>query len=368
MEGCSKYCSFCVVPYTRGEEVSRPFDDVLTEVADLTDRGVKEITLLGQNVNAYRGRMSRRRDAPISRCCSSTWPRCPGSSAFATPPRTRRNSRQRLIDVYARVPQLVSHVHLPVQAGSDRILVAMKRGYTVLEYKSIVRRLRAVRPRDLHRVRTSSSASRVKPKRTSQATLRLVEEVGFDASFSFVYSRRPGTPAASLPDDTPHEDQARAAAAAAGPAQPPGAGDQPGDGRHAAAHPGGRPFARRIPASCRGAPQNNRVVNFAGAPRLIGQFLDVTITAALPHSLRGEALAAETSRLKPVELSFTPVDNQRLANLCGVLDENLKQIESALDVSISRRGENFTIAGAARAGRACRARRCAASTSRPAPS
>jgi tRNA-2-methylthio-N6-dimethylallyladenosine synthase len=285
MEGCSKYCSFCVVPYTRGEEVSRPFDDVLTEVADLTDRGVKEITLLGQNVNAYRGRMSGGEVADFALLLEYLG-EMPGLERLRYTTSHPKEFTQRLIDAYARVPQLVSHVHLPVQAGSDRVLAAMKRGYTVLEYKSIVRRLRAVRPQ----ICIASDFIVGFPGETEEdftATLRLVEEVGFDASFSFVYSRRPGTPAASLPDDTPQEvklarlqqlqgllsRQAHAISQAM-------VGTQQ---RILAEGP-----SRKDPGELSGRTQNNRVVNFRGAPRLLGQFLDVTITAALPHSLRGD--------------------------------------------------------------------------------
>lgn len=285
MEGCSKYCSFCVVPYTRGEEVSRPFDDVLTEVADLTDRGVKEITLLGQNVNAYRGRMSGGEAADFALLLEYL-AEMPGLERLRYTTSHPKEFTQRLIDAYARVPQLVSHVHLPVQAGSDRVLAAMKRGYTVLEYKSVVRRLHAVRPR----ICIASDFIVGFPGETEEdfaATLRLVEEVGFDASFSFVYSRRPGTPAASLPDDTPQEvklarlqqlqdllnRQAQAISRAMVGTQQRILVEGP---------------SRKDPGELAGRTQNNRVVNFRGAPRLVGKFLDVTITAALPHSLRGD--------------------------------------------------------------------------------
>jgi tRNA-2-methylthio-N6-dimethylallyladenosine synthase len=286
MEGCSKYCSFCVVPYTRGEEVSRPFDDVLTEVADLTDRGVKEITLLGQNVNAYRGSMSEGEVADLALLLEYL-AEMPGLERLRYTTSHPREFTQRLIDAYARVPQLVSHVHLPVQAGSDRILAAMKRGYTVLEYKSIVRRLRSVRP-DISIGSDFIVGFPGETERDFAATLELVEEVGFDASFSFVYSRRPGTPAASLADDTPQEvklarlqrlqdlidRQARAIGQAmVGTRQ-----------RVLVEGP-----SRKDPGELAGRTPNNRVVNFRGPPRLIGQLLDVAVTAALPHSLRGEA-------------------------------------------------------------------------------
>jgi tRNA-2-methylthio-N6-dimethylallyladenosine synthase len=285
MEGCSKYCSFCVVPYTRGEEVSRPFDDVLTEVAGLTDQGVKEITLLGQNVNAYRGRMSDQETADFALLLEYL-AEMPGLARIRYTTSHPKEFTQRLIDAYATVPQLVGHVHLPVQAGSDRVLMAMKRGYTVLEYKSIVRRLRAVRPQ----IAIGSDFIVGFPGESEedfQGTLRLVEEVGFDASFSFVYSRRPGTPAAGLPDDTPQAVklerlqrlQERLNVQAQG-------------------------ISREMVGTCQRVPveahstqdadelcgrtENNRVVNFAGQPRLIGELVDVTVTAALAHSLRGE--------------------------------------------------------------------------------
>jgi tRNA-2-methylthio-N6-dimethylallyladenosine synthase len=290
MEGCSKYCSFCVVPYTRGEEVSRPFDDVLTEVADLTDRGVVEITLLGQNVNAYRGSMSDGEVADLALLLEYL-AQMPGLERLRYTTSHPKEFTQRLIDVYAQVPQLVSHVHLPVQSGSDRILAAMKRGYTVLEYKSIARRLRAVRPE----ICIASDFIVGFPGETEEdfaATQRLAEEVGFDASFSFVYSRRPGTPAAGLPDATPHEvklarlqrlqDQLDRQARAIGRAM---VGTRQ---RILVEGP-----SKRDPGELSGRTQNNRVVNFRGAPRLAGQFVDVTITAALPHSLRGEVVTRQ---------------------------------------------------------------------------
>jgi tRNA-2-methylthio-N6-dimethylallyladenosine synthase len=286
MEGCSKYCSFCVVPYTRGEEVSRPFDDVLTEVADLTDRGVKEITLLGQNVNAYRGRMSDGGIADLALLLEYL-AEMPGLERLRYTTSHPKEFTQRLVEAYTRVPQLVSHVHLPVQAGSDRILAAMKRGYTVLEYKSIVRRLRAVRP-------AISIASDFivgfpgETERDFEATLQLVEEVGFDASFSFVYSRRPGTPAASLADDTPQEVKlARLQRLQDLIDREAQAISQAMVGTRQRVLVEGP--SKKDPGELAGRTPNNRVVNFRGPPRLIGQLLDVTVTAALPHSLRGEA-------------------------------------------------------------------------------
>jgi tRNA-2-methylthio-N6-dimethylallyladenosine synthase len=290
MEGCSKYCSFCVVPYTRGEEVSRPFDDVLTEVADLTDRGVKEVTLLGQNVNAYRGRMSDGETADFALLLEYL-AEMPGLERLRFTTSHPKEFTQRLIDAYAAVPQLVSHVHLPVQAGSDRVLAAMKRGYTVLEYKSIVRRLRAVRPQ----ICIASDFIVGFPSESEadfDATLRLVEELGFDASFSFLYSRRPGTPAAGLPDDTPQavklarlqrlQDLLDRQSQAIGRAM---VGTRQ---RILVEGP-----SKKDTAELAGRTENNRVVNFRGAPHLTGRFVEVTVTAALPHSLRGEAVVKQ---------------------------------------------------------------------------
>jgi tRNA-2-methylthio-N6-dimethylallyladenosine synthase len=286
MEGCSKYCSFCVVPYTRGEEVSRPFEDVLTEVAALTDQGVKEITLLGQNVNAYRGTMADGEVADFALLLEYL-AEMPGLERLRYTTSHPKEFTQRLIDAYAKVPQLVSHVHLPVQAGSDRVLTAMKRGYTTVEYKSIVRRLRAARPD----ICIASDFIVGFPGETEEdfaATMRLVQQVGFDASFSFVYSRRPGTPAASLADDTAQEIKLerlqRLQALLNAQAQ-----------AISTAMVGTRQrilvegASKKDPRELSGRTENNRVVNFAGPQRLTGQLIDVTITAALPHSLRAQA-------------------------------------------------------------------------------
>src|SRR3977135_1411101 len=206
MEGCSKYCSFCVVPYTRGEEVSRPFEDVLTEVADLAEQGVKEVTLLGQNLNAYRGRMEDGVIADLALLFEYV-AEIPGIGRIRYTTSHPKEFTQRLIDAHARIDKLAPHVHVPVQSGSDRVLAAMKRGYTALEYKSIVRRLRTAKPG----ISISSDFIVGFPGETErdfEATLTLVDEVGFDNSFSFVYSRRPGTPAAELPDETQQEVKA----------------------------------------------------------------------------------------------------------------------------------------------------------------
>src|SRR5262245_6910809 len=204
MEGCSKYCSYCVVPYTRGEEVSRPFEDVLAEVAGLADQGVKEVTLLGQNVNAYRGRMGETAEIADFALLLEFVADIPGIERLRYTTSHPNEFTPRLIEAYARVPKLVSHLHLPVQHGSDRILMAMKRGYTAMEYKSTIRKLRAVRPD----ISMSSDFIVGFPGETEEdfaRMMKLIEDVGYDSSFSFVFSKRPGTPAANLHDDTPQE-------------------------------------------------------------------------------------------------------------------------------------------------------------------
>ena len=286
MEGCSKYCSFCVVPYTRGEEVSRRFDDVLTEIAGLTDEGVKEITLLGQNVNAYRGSMSDGAVADFAMLLEYL-AEMPGLERIRYTTSHPKEFAQRLIDVYTRVPQLASHVHLPVQSGSDRVLAAMKRGYSRLEYKSIVRRLREVRPE----ISISSDFIVGFPGETEQdfeATMRLVDEVGFDRSFSFVYSTRPGTPAAALPDATSQAEKlARLQRLQARLNEQAQAISEQMLGTPQCVLVEG--VSKKDATELSGRTSNNRVVNFPGARRLIGQLIDVDITAALPHSLRGQA-------------------------------------------------------------------------------
>ncbi len=291
MEGCSKYCSFCVVPYTRGEEISRPFDDVLTEVADLADCGVKEVTLLGQNVNAYRGAMAGTGEPADFALLLEYIGEIPGIERIRYTTSHPKEFTQRLIDVYARVPQLVSHLHLPVQSGSDRVLAAMKRGYTVLEYKSIIRRVRQMRPG----ISLSSDFIVGFPGETEDdfdRTMALVADLAFDASFSFIYSRRPGTPAADLADETPqsvklarlqrlqallNENVARFSGVMIGTTQ-----------RILVEGP-----SRKDGAELMGRTENNRIVNFKGPARLIGQMVDIVVTEALPHSLRGDAVVRE---------------------------------------------------------------------------
>jgi len=289
MEGCSKYCTYCVVPYTRGEEVSRRLDDVLTEAAELAEQGAKEITLLGQNVNAWRGATDDGSPADFALLLEYV-AAVPGIERIRYTTSHPREFSQRLIDAHAAIPQLAPHVHLPVQSGSDRVLAAMKRGYTAIEYRSIVRRLRAARPD----ISISSDFIVGFPGETDadfDATMRLIEAVGFDASFSFVYSRRPGTPAADLPDETPREAKlarlARLQARVDAQAQTL---SRSMVGTRQRVLVEGR--SKKDAAELAGRTANNRVVNFPGPLELIGRFAEVDITAALPHSLRGEFAAA----------------------------------------------------------------------------
>ncbi|RTL55798.1 MAG: tRNA (N6-isopentenyl adenosine(37)-C2)-methylthiotransferase MiaB [Rhodocyclaceae bacterium] len=291
MEGCSKFCTFCIVPYTRGEEVSRPMEDILAEIANLTAQGVKEVTLLGQNVNAYRGKLGDEEEGADLAFLIETIAEMPGIERIRYTTSHPREMTQRLIDTYAKVPKLVSHLHLPVQAGSDRILAAMKRGYTALEYKSVIRKLRAARP-DLS---LSSDFIVGFPGETDddfEKTMKLIEEVGFDTSFSFIYSPRPGTPASDMADDTPAdvksarlarlqkriEEQAHVISEAmVGTVQRVLVTGQ----------------AKKDASELAGRTDNNRVVNFPGNARLIGHFANVRIISALPHSLRGEILTVD---------------------------------------------------------------------------
>ena len=295
MEGCSKFCTFCIVPYTRGGEVSRPFEDVLTEVAGLAANGVREVTLLGQNVNAYRGAMAGSEDQADLALLIEYIAEVPGIERIRYTTSHPREMSQRLIDTYASVPKLVSHLHLPVQAGSDRVLAAMKRGYTALEYKSIIRKLRVARPD----ISLSSDFIVGFPGETDEdfeKTMRLIDDVGFDTSFSFIYSPRPGTPAVEMDDTTPAgvksarlsrlqkriEEQAQAIGQA-----------MVGSVQRVLVE--GR--SKKDATELAGRTDNNRVVNFVGGPagsaRLIDTFVDVRITRALPHSLRGEIVILE---------------------------------------------------------------------------
>ena len=284
MEGCSKYCSFCVVPYTRGEEISRPFDDVLTEISTLANQGVREITLLGQNVNDYRGPMHEGGTADLALLIKyvSTIEGIVRIRFFTSHPLAFSDS---LIQAYAEIPALADYLHLPVQSGSDRILAAMKRGYTVLEYKSKMRRLRKVRPN----ISITSDFIIGFPGETEadfEATMNLIHEIGFDNSFSFIYSPRPGTPAAQLPDDVPMDVKKQRLAilqnrilqntkkiseAMVGTTQ-----------KILVAGP-----SKKDPNRLSGRTENNRAVNFDGKPDLIGQLVSIKITEALPNSLRG---------------------------------------------------------------------------------
>ena len=284
MEGCSKYCSYCVVPYTRGEEVSRPFEDVLTEIADLADRGVKEVTLLGQNVNAYLGDMPGGDRADFALLLEYV-SEIPGIERIRYTTSHPKEFTQRLIDAYGRLPKLMSHLHLPVQSGSDRVLAAMKRGYTSLEYKSIIRRLRSARPD----ICISSDFIVGFPGETEgdfERTMNLVEECDFDISYSFVYSARPGTPAAELPDETPQAlkierlQRLQSVLEARGRAV-----NERMVGSVQRVLVEGR--ARKDGNELAGRTDNNRMVNFPGPADLIGRFVDVRIDTAFQHSLRG---------------------------------------------------------------------------------
>ena len=295
MEGCSKYCSYCVVPYTRGEEVSRPFEDVLVEVAGLADQGVKEITLLGQNVNAYRGSMRGKKGTSTDIADFATLldyvHDIPGIERIRYVTSHPNEFTQSLIDAYSRLPKLVNHLHLPVQHGSDKILMAMKRGYTAMEYKSTIRKLRAIRP-DLA---MSSDFIVGFPGETDEdfdKMMRLIDDVGYDTSFSFIYSPRPGTPAANIKDDTPHSVKLKRlqhlqatidksvetiSASRLGTVQ-----------RVLVEGP-----ARKTPNALFGRTECNRPVVFAGPDRLIGQLVDIRITEAPMRSLKGEVVTVD---------------------------------------------------------------------------
>lgn len=287
MEGCSKYCSFCVVPYTRGEEVSRPLNDVLVEVAHLALNGVKEVNLLGQNVNAYRGKMESSEIVDFALLLEFIH-EIPGIERIRFTTSHPREFTTRLIDIYAKLPKVVSHLHLPVQSGSDRVLTAMKRGYSAIEYKSIIRKIKALRPN----ISISSDFIVGFPGETDadfEATMELIEAVYFDESFSFIYSPRPGTPAADLADGISQEIKLQRLHRL-----------QEKIVQHATA------ISQRMVGTTQrilieghskksavelcGRTENNRMVNFLGDLDQVGQFIDINITAALPHSLRGEIL------------------------------------------------------------------------------
>ena len=297
MEGCSKYCSFCVVPYTRGEEVSRPLTDILAEVRHLAASGVKELTLLGQNVNAYRGRLDDGADADFALLLAQV-ARVDAIERIRYTTSHPLEFTQRLIDAYTKIPKLVSQVHLPVQSGSDRILAAMKRNYTAMEYRSIIRKLRLARPS----VSISSDFIVGFPGETDEdfdKTMRLIEDVRFDGSFSFIYSPRPGTPAASLADGTPH-------AVKLARLQRLQARIQELSEEYSRAMVGTRQrvlvegVSRKSGDDLAARTENNRIVNFAGPARLIGRYVEVEITQAYPHSLRGRAVTVEKGAIAPM--------------------------------------------------------------------
>ena len=285
MEGCSKYCTFCVVPYTRGEEVSRPLDDVIAEIAHLADGGVREVNLLGQNVNAYRGDNHLGETVEFAELLHMV-ARIDGIERIRYTTSHPVEFSDALIDAYAEIPQLVDHLHLPVQSGSDRILMAMKRGHTALEYKSKIRRLRKLRPN----ISISSDFIIGFPGETEAdfaATMKLVEEIGFDSSFSFVYSARPGTPAAELPDDTDEDTKKRRLQILQSRIiqQAQLISRRMVGNREKILVTG---VSKKDPGQLQGRTENNRVVNFAASDHsLIGQFAEVDILEALPNSLRG---------------------------------------------------------------------------------
>lgn len=284
MEGCSKYCTFCVVPYTRGEEISRPFDDVIAEVAILAQHGVREVTLLGQNVNAYRGMMHDGEEADLALLINYV-AEIDGIERIRFTTSHPMEFSDSLIQSYVDVPKLVSHLHLPVQSGSDRILSLMKRGHTVMEYKSKIRRLRALRP-DLSLSSDFIVGFPGESDGDFQATMDLIDEIGFDNSFSFIYSPRPGTPAASLPDDVPLEIKKHRLAILQRRIREMGeAVSQAMVGTLQWVLVEGS--SRKDPQVMCGRTENNRVVNFAGSNKLVGQMVALRITEALPNSLRG---------------------------------------------------------------------------------
>ncbi len=288
MEGCSKYCSFCVVPYTRGEEVSRPLDDVIAEVASLANRGVREVNLLGQNVNAYRGESHEGDIVDFAELLHFV-AAIPGIDRIRYTTSHPVEFSEALIQAYAEIPELVDHLHLPVQAGSDRVLANMKRGHTVLEYKSKIRKLRAIRPN----ISLSSDFIIGFPGETEAdfaATMKLIDDIGFDMSFSFIYSARPGTPASDLNDDTDEETKkSRLHILQARINQQAQAISRHMVGTRQRILITGP--SRKDPGQLQGRTENNRVVNFSADDHsLIGQFADVTIGEALPNSLRGELI------------------------------------------------------------------------------
>lgn len=287
MEGCSKYCSYCVVPYTRGEEFSRPLEDVLLEVAQLAEQGVKEVTLLGQNVNAYRGEGPDGEIVDFALLLEYV-SEIEGIERIRYTTSHPKEFTNRLVEAYAKLPKLANHVHLPVQAGSDRVLAGMKRGYTILEYKSIVRKLRAVRP-DISIATDFIVGFPNETEEDFEKTMKLIQDVKFDASFSFVYSKRPGTPAADMPDDTPQsvklERLQRLQALNTEHAQEI---SQKMAGTVQRCLVVGA--AKRGEGKLSARTDNNRIVTFNGQPNLIGQMINLKITDVYPHTLGGEII------------------------------------------------------------------------------
>jgi tRNA-2-methylthio-N6-dimethylallyladenosine synthase len=285
MEGCSKYCTFCVVPYTRGEEVSRPFSDVMHDIDVLIGQGVKEVTLIGQNVNAYAGATDDEDTVDLAYLIQAI-AELPEIIRIRFTTSHPRDMSQRLIDLYATTPKLVSHLHLPVQSGSDRVLAAMKRGHTVLEYKSAIRRVRAVRP-DICITSDFIVGFPGETEQDFEATLKLIDDIGFDNSFSYLFSPRPGTPAAEMRDDTPHEIKA---------ARLKRLQDRISEQESgvAVAMLGTvqrvlvEGISKKDVLELAGRTDNNRVVNFRGSPGMIGRFVDVNVTEVVRHTLRGE--------------------------------------------------------------------------------
>jgi len=285
MEGCSKYCTFCVVPYTRGEEVSRPFSDVMHDIDVLIGQGVKEVTLIGQNVNAYVGATDDDDTVDLAYLIQAIAELTEIIRIRFTTSHPRDMS-QRLIDLYATTPKLVSHLHLPVQSGSDRVLAAMKRGHTVLEYKSVIRRVRAVRP-DICITSDFIVGFPGETEQDFEATLKLIDDIGFDNSFSYLFSPRPGTPAAEMRDDTPHEIKAarlkrlqdRISEQESGVAE-----GMLGTVQRVLVEG----ISKKDVLELAGRTDNNRVVNFRGSPGMIGRFVDVNVIEVVRHTLRGE--------------------------------------------------------------------------------
>ena len=291
MEGCSKYCSYCVVPYTRGEEVSRPFEDVLVEVAGLADQGVKEITLLGQNVNAYLGKMGDTAEIADFALLLEYVSEIPGIERIRYTTSHPNEFTPRLIEAYAKLPKLVSHLHLPVQHGSDKILMAMKRGYTAMEYKSTIRKLRAIRP-DLAMSSDFIVGFPGETEEDFQKMMKLIHDVRFDNSFSFIFSPRPGTPAANLPDETPYDVKLRRLQelqAVINNNIKAISEERLGTVQRLLVE--GK--SKRDNGELMGRTECNRVVNFPGQERLIGQMVDVKITEAMAYTLRGEVVIAQ---------------------------------------------------------------------------